>query len=885
MNTTAHIFPNYLQLRARSRISARFWTWTRAFVVLATLAYVALLFTAPARGLFLFWQLTVPLLPMVFLIAPGLWRNACPMAASNQTPRLFGFSLSLTPPAWFREYGYVIGLASFVLLASSRKWLFNYDGPATAILMLVALCLAFGGGYLFKGKSGWCSSICPLYPVQRLYNQTPFVTLPNTHCTPCVGCTKNCYDFNPAVAYLADLHDDDRYYASYRKVYAAIMPGFIAAYFTLPDPTGLAGIALMYTQFALYMVLSLGLFFLADSFLKVSTNKITAIYAAVAFNLFYAFGLPRWLGAVASLWNISPPVWLSWIGQAVIFGVTAVWVARTYRKEPLFLGQLLQGEETRIASGAERLLKQTAKGAKAEVTFMPGEVRVLAEPGRSVLEIAEANNQKIEAGCRMGVCGADPVVVLAGMENLPPAGSDEAATLERLGLGANCRMACMSRANGAIAVSLNLKDAVAPAAPSQTQAYDSQIKSIVIIGNGIAGVTAADYVRRMHPDVEIHLAGREKHQLYNRMAITRLIYGRSAMNGLYLHPESWYEDRKITCWLNTHVARIDRQQKEVVLATGERLSYDRIILASGSSSFVPPIPGYGLPGTYVLREAEDAMQIRAFAQQKRARNAVVAGGGLLGLEAAYALHKMGLDVWVLERGPWLLRRQLDERAGHLLEEYLEKMGLSIITNAEADRVQGDERICEVMLKDGRSLPCEVFLVAAGVKPNIELARDAGLVVNQGVVVDQHMRTSAPEIFAAGDVAEYDRQLPGLWAVAVEQARIAANNAVGGQFDYSPIVPVTALKVVGVDVLSVGRFDAKSDSEFEIVLEDLDEHRYRKLVIADNRIVGAILIGHPQDGPAVTNAVKSGLNVDSCLNALRLGEWGVLAQGAAEAVRT
>jgi NADPH-dependent 2,4-dienoyl-CoA reductase/sulfur reductase-like enzyme/ferredoxin len=880
MASTIPLFPNYMQLRARGRVSARIWARLRYAAIAIALIYVGLLLFAPEAGLVLLWQLTVPALPLVFLLAPGLWRNLCPLAAANQTPRRLGLSRALTPPAWFKEYGFVIGVVAFFALASSRKWLFNESGLASGALLLGALVLATLGGYLFKGKSGWCSSICPLYPVQRLYNQTAFVTVANAHCDPCVGCTTNCYDFNPGVAYLADLYADDRHYVSYRTFFAAAMPGFAVAYFTVPAPTSPLEIAGMYGQFVLFVLVSVGSFHLLNSFLKVSLNKITALYAAAAFNLFYVFGLPGWLDAVAKLAGQTAPVWLAWVGSGSILAVTIAWVWRTYRKEPIFVGQLVQGEETRIASGAAQALKRVSSQARPEITFAPSNFRVVAEAGRTLLEIAEANDQPIEAGCRMGVCGADPVRIVSGMENLAPVGSDERSTLERLGLGETCRMACMCRIQGPVTVALDARSApMPPATLPMAKEFDQSIARVVIVGNGIAGVTAADYVRRNHPECEIHLIGRERHHLYNRMAITRLIYGRSAMSGLYLQPDSWYDERKITCWLNTHAASIDREQRQVRLATNDVIGYDRLILANGSASFVPPIPGYGMPGSYVLREAEEAMGIRAFVQANRCRRAVVAGGGLLGLEAAYALHKLGLDVRVLERSEWLLRRQLDQRGAHLLEQYLKAMGMTIVTRAETEALEGDGRVEQVTLRDGRMLPCELFLVAAGITPNVELATSAGLAVKRGVVVDEGMHTSDPAIFAAGDVCEYGGQVPGLWPVAVEQARVAAINAAGGRANYEQVVPVTALKVVGVDVLSIGRFQAHGEDEREIVLDDLDGHRYRKLVHTQGKLIGAILIGYPQDGPVVTAAVKAGLDVSADLEALQLGRWEVLAQAS------
>jgi NAD(P)H-nitrite reductase large subunit len=404
---------------------------------------------------------------------------------------------------------------------------------------------------------------------------------------------------------------------------------------------------------------------------------------------------------------------------------------------------------------------------------------------------------------------------------------------------------------------------------------DTSIARVVVLGNGIAGVTAADHIRRHHRTCEIHLVGRERHPLYNRMAISRLVYGRSAMQGLYLLPEAWYDEHQITCWLNTLVLRIEPEARLVLLGTGDVLPYDRLILAMGSSGFVPPVEGYGLPGTFLLREADDAMHVRAFSQQHNCRQAVIAGGGLLGIEAGYALHKLGLEVSILERGDWLLRRQLDERAADYLRGYLEGLGLNIVLRAETAAVEGSGRVERVVLKDGRMLPAELFLACVGIAPNVTLAEEAGLAVNRGVIVDEHMRTSEPEVFAVGDVAEFRGDVPGLWPTAVAQAEVAAINVVGGDRVYEPLIPATILKVVGIDLTSIGRFMPQSPDEDVFVLEDLEEHHYGKLVVADGRIVGTILLGYPLLAPIVSAAIKQQVDVSPCLDALRAGNWDVL----------
>ena len=560
----------------------------------------------------------------------------------NQVPRLFGFTLGHKLPSWMRQNAYLIGIGMFLLFVTSRKWLFNASGPATAGLILFALGSAFIGGVIFKGKSGWCSSICPLLPVQRIYGQTPFVRVRNSHCVPCVGCAKNCFDFNPPVAYLADLHDADRHYTGYRKFFVGVFPGLILAFFATPSPPAIS-IQQMYLQFGVTMLVSLGYVLRAGNFLQGHDSQNHDVYAAVALNLFYWFALTNMSAALNSIAGLSIPLVVVWVLRGLLLAATLAWIARTYLKENLFMLQAT-GTSAVLAPtlGALRQRQAAAGQPQPEVTIVPGDQRFVVETGRTLLEVIEANNLPIEAGCRMGVCGADPVAVVAGMEHLGPIGDDERATLRRLNLAENTRMACCARVEGTCSVALKPERKRKGAERTAAPVFDTSIKRVVIIGTGIAGVTSADHLRRLHPECEIHLVGRETHYLYNRMAITRLIYGRSAMQGLYLMPESWYDENQITCWLNTQATHIDRTAQTVTLGTGETLPYDRLILTMGSSSMVPPIAGYGMPGTFVLREADDAMGIRAFAQNNNARQAIVAGGGLLGLEAAYAMHKLGV---------------------------------------------------------------------------------------------------------------------------------------------------------------------------------------------------------------------------------------------------
>ncbi|HRE16525.1 MAG TPA: FAD-dependent oxidoreductase [Rhodocyclaceae bacterium] len=864
------LFPNYKQIP--TRIPRPVWQALRIVSVTFTLSVLALLVLRPTQGLFLFWNILVPSLPLVFFAAPGLWRNLCPLSTMNQVPRVFGFTRGLTLSNWLKEYAFVFGMTVLFVAVPARQLVMNHDGLATAALVATLLGLAFFGGLLFKGKSGWCSTFCPLLPVQRLYGQTPMVLVPNSHCEPCVGCTKNCYDFNPQAAYLADQYDDDPHYRGYRRFFAGAFPGLILAYFTTVP--GQESALALYGRFATTVIASVGLFYFLDTFIKLTRAKLTAIYAVLALNLFYWFVMPTLTTSWASLAGMQAAPWVAPALQGVLVAASLWWLARNFRHERMFRRAAAGSQVVALSASAKRALSSQDAAGGPEVTFKPGDIRIIAQKGKTLLEVAEANSMPIEAGCRMGMCGADPITVLDHMDNLSPMSDEEKATIARLGRGEGTRMACCARIQGDVCVSLS-KDAVpvTVSAPPPAMAVDTSIKRVVIIGNGIAGITAADHLRRNHPDCAIDVISREAHHLYNRMAITRLIYGRSAMEGLYLQPEKWYEEKKISVWLNTRALAIDTAARKVRLGTNEDIEYDRLIITAGSRSMVPPIENFGLPGSTVLREAEDAIALRAFVQKHHCQTAIVGGGGLLGLEAAYALHKLGLQVAVLERGERLLSRQLDARAAEFLTNYLSAMGLQIVAGAEVQAVHGETRVQSVTLKDGRQIHTDL---CAGIDPSVDVAKAAGIAVSKGIIVDDRMATNVPGVFAAGDVAEFEGRLYGLWPAAVAQAEAAAINALGGNRHYTGTVPSTVLKVAGVDVVSVGKFEAEQAGDEIIVHEDLESTRYRKLVVRDGVVIGGILFGYPQEQAALTAIAKRGEPLGASLEALRRGDWSVLS---------
>src|SRR5512133_3755453 len=359
------------------------------------------------------------------------------------------------------------------------------------------------------------------------------------------------------------------------------------------------------------------------------------------------------------------------------------------------------------------------------VAFRPGPT-VHAKVGQALLDIAEASQVQIESGCRMGMCGSDPVRVLEGEDNLSKMRSAERRTLGRLGLGADCRMACVSRVQGPVVVAplpgpSMEGDAGALPAARATPPSQEPIRRVVILGSGVAGITTAEELRRALPDAELTIVGEEPYDFYNRMSITKLVSESISIESLDLNRRDWAESRRVEFRRGVAAAAIDRANSEVRTEADERFPYDRLVIATGARPFVPPIEGFGALGSFVMRTIDDAVQIQQHIRRWRCRSAVVVGAGLLGLESAYNIAQLGVRVFALDRGPWPLSRQLDEQAGGLLWEMLHDLGIELLPSKEARRVLADERVIGVELLDASTIDAQLCLVTAGIEPNTDLA--------------------------------------------------------------------------------------------------------------------------------------------------------------------
>ena len=343
----------------------------------------------------------------------------------------------------------MIAFSLFVGFVFLRRLGLDDSGPLSALLLLGAMAAAFTGGMFLKGKSGWCSTICPLLPVQRIYGQTPLLMVANAHCQPCVGCVKNCYDFNPRAAYLADLNDADTYWSGYRRYFVGAFPGLIVGFFVVPDGSA----AYVLGWMAICVAAGVASFATLIAFWKTSAHTITSLYGAVAFSLFYWFAS-----------RILPEP-LTWAVRAAAIALAVTWFVRTLRKEKPFHDRASAGAPaaaaTIVGAGARSVARRASNAP--EITFVPDNKRVAPKPGQTLLEAAEAAGMTIEAGCRMGVCGADPVAIKSGLDCTSPVNDDELATLNRLGYAPNTRMACCVKITGPVEVALTPDKAETPA--------------------------------------------------------------------------------------------------------------------------------------------------------------------------------------------------------------------------------------------------------------------------------------------------------------------------------------------------------------------------------------------------------------------------------------
>lgn len=398
---------------------------------------------------------------------------------------------------------------------------------------------------------------------------------------------------------------------------------------------------------------------------------------------------------------------------------------------------------------------------------------------------------------------------------------------------------------------------------------------LVMIGNGMAGVRTLEELLKLAPDLyDITVFGAEPHPNYNRILLSPVLAGEQTFEEIVLNDLNWYAENDIKLLLGRKVVKIDRKKRLVIADDGSEAEYDRLLIATGSNPFILPIPGKDLTGVIGYRDIADTQTMMDTA--KTHKHAVVIGGGLLGLEAANGLKLRGMDVTVVHIGDWLLERQLDSTAGRLLQKSLEDRGLKFLLPKHTAELldNGEGRVCAVKFKDGEVIPADLVVMAAGIRPNSELAESAGIACNRGILVNDTMQTYDPRIYAIGECASHRGIAYGLVAPLFEQAKVCANHLAQLGFSrYQGSVTSTKLKVTGIDLFSAGEFMGGEGTE-TITLSDPIGGVYKKLVIKDDVLVGACLYGDTADGGWYFRQIRENHNVSEIRDHLMFGEGAI-----------
>jgi nitrite reductase (NADH) large subunit len=382
---------------------------------------------------------------------------------------------------------------------------------------------------------------------------------------------------------------------------------------------------------------------------------------------------------------------------------------------------------------------------------------------------------------------------------------------------------------------------------------------LVIIGNGMAAARLVDELAKCALGrYAIAVIGDEPRLAYNRVLLSSVLAGEATSEEIELRSASWWRDRGVTLKYGSMATEIDMAAREVRIANGKRVAFSKLVLATGSSALRLPVPGGDLAGVHTFRDSRDVDLLLDLAAQKK--RVVVVGGGLLGLEAAYGLAKAGASVTLIHLMDRLMERQLDASAAALLKTLVERKGVNVLLNANTAKIHGETNVENVELADGRTLDADAVIFAAGIRPNISLAKDAGVPVNRGIVVNDQMTTGTEDVFALGECAEHRGTCYGLVEPAYEQAKVLARHLAGGAAAYTGSVLATNLKVSGVSVFSAGDFMAAEGSE-TILLNDVRRGTYKKLVIANGRLTGAVLVGDTQDALWYLELIRSAAPVD------------------------
>lgn len=398
--------------------------------------------------------------------------------------------------------------------------------------------------------------------------------------------------------------------------------------------------------------------------------------------------------------------------------------------------------------------------------------------------------------------------------------------------------------------------------PEKFAEFEEEVKAyrkdteerFLVLGGGAAGLSAAEAIRERNDTASILIAGDEEIATYSRPMLTKSMRGENNREQLLIHSQEWYEEKRITVLTGKRAVGIDPKAKEVAFEDGVRLSYDKLIYAMGSNCFIPPMPGHELPQVISIRRITDTEKVCSLLPDTK--QAVVIGGGVLGLEAAWELKKAGLSVTILELAPQLMGRQLDEGAGEYLKTLIMDQGLTIHLNVKIHGIEGDHCVTGVRLLDGTVIPAQLVIISAGVRANTALLEKAGGEIGRAVKVNEYMETNLPSIYACGDCAEYKGINYAIWPQAVEMGITAGANAAGEALVYQTVLPALTFNGMNTSLFAVGDVGKNPEKRYAIKhQEDLEKKVYKTWYYVNDTLAGAILIGDTSEMQNVTKELS------------------------------
>ena len=376
---------------------------------------------------------------------------------------------------------------------------------------------------------------------------------------------------------------------------------------------------------------------------------------------------------------------------------------------------------------------------------------------------------------------------------------------------------------------------------------------IVIIGDGIAAISAIKAIREVNSNAVIHLIGQEKDYPYKRIRLSKDLFDSLEESKLLIEKREWYENNNVKLYLHTKAIKIDSNDHTVFMNDGKSIKYDKLLFASGASNNAPPIDGINKTGVFTLRTLEDAKKIKSNYESKK--NIVQIGGGILGLELVWNLYKKGKKLVVIEIAPRLMQRQLDEKASNILLNIIEGYGIKVILNTGVTNITGENGVEEIITSSGDKIPCDMLIYSAGTRTNVDIVKDSIIKVNRGIIVNDKMETNVQNVYAAGDVAEFDNMVIGLWNIAAKQGKIAGYNIAGKSTVYENITPIAIMNAFNISLFSMGLIDEEKCSNV-LIEEDNAENNYTKIFIIKKRIVGAILLGNTKNSLLLKSAIEN-----------------------------